>query len=150
MNGNNLPVSLRDIAETLGLPIVLKLVEHFGGTEVKFPKYPGDEHPVLQVLGIEDGRALCDFLSGGTVYVPLCKPRGASRKEVLALEKEGKGRREIARLLGVSQRHVRRMANEKSKNHREIARILGVSRHDARRIARKAPSPNQLNLFADD
>jgi hypothetical protein len=107
----DLPVSLRDIAETLGLPIVLKLVEHYGGTEIKFPKHPGDDHPVLRVLGVDDGKALCSFLSGGFVYVPHGRARKSVRLDVLALQNAGKARREIARLLGVSQRHVRRMAN---------------------------------------
>lgn len=107
-----LPVSLRDVAETLGLPIVLKLIEHFGGAEIKFPKWPAEDHPVLQTLGKEDGKALCDFLSGGFIYVPHAKARKSIRVDVLALQEQGKERREIARLLGVSQRHVRRMANK--------------------------------------
>lgn len=107
-----LPPSLRDVAETLGLQIALKLIEHFGGAEMKFPKNPGADHPVLAALGNEDGRALCSFLHGGLIYVPHAKARRSIRMDVLALQADGKGRREIARLLGVSQRHVRRMANK--------------------------------------
>lgn len=107
----NLPVSLVDVAETLGLPIVVKLMEHFGGAEIKFPKRPADDHPVLLALGKADGRALCDFLSGGFIYVPHGRARRSILRDVLSLQEQGKERREIARLLGVSQRHVRRMAN---------------------------------------
>lgn len=109
---NQLPVSLQDVAETLGLPIVLKLIEHFGGAEIKFPKHPADDHPVLLALGKEDGKALCEFLSGGFIYVPHGKARKSIQRDVLTLQDQGKERREIARLLGVSQRHVRRMANK--------------------------------------
>lgn len=108
----SLPVSLVDVAETLGLSIALKLMEQFGGAEIKFPKHPADDHPVLLALGKEDGRALCDFLSGGYIYVPHGRARKSVRRDVLALQEQGKGRREIARMLGVSQRHVRRMANQ--------------------------------------
>ena len=108
----SLPVSLVDVAETLGLPIALKLMEQFGGAEIKFPKRPADDHPVLAALGKEDGRALCDFLSGGFIYVPHGRRRKTIRRDVLTLQEQGKDRREIARMLGVSQRHVRRMANK--------------------------------------
>ncbi|MCA1492721.1 helix-turn-helix domain-containing protein [Ensifer sp. NBAIM29] len=123
-SAGKLPVSLQDVAETLGLPIALKVIEHFGGTEIKFPKSPASDHPVLQALGKEDGIALCSFLSGGFIYVPHMRGRKSIRAEVLALQESGKERREIARLLGVSQRHVRRMANK--------------------------PATNQLDLFAND
>lgn len=107
----HLPSSLQDVAETLGVPIVLKLIEHFGGAEIKFPKNPADDHPVCQALGKEDARRLCNFLSGSHIYVPHGRPRRSIRADVLALEAEGKQRREIARMLGVSQRHVRRASN---------------------------------------
>ncbi|WP_275789720.1 helix-turn-helix domain-containing protein [Pararhizobium gei] len=114
MTAPAVPRSLQDIAETLGLPVVLKLVARFGGTEIKFPKHPDDQHAVIVALGKEDGRALCNFLSGGTIYVPHMRKRGSIRADVLALESAGKDRAEIARLLGVSQRWVRAMANKTS------------------------------------
>ena len=107
-----IPQSLRDVAETLGLDVVLKLIAHFGGQEVKFPKRPHDDHPIIAALGKDAGYALCDFMSGGMIYVPHTRARRSIRLDVLALEQSGKERGEIARLLGVSQRHVRRMANK--------------------------------------
>lgn len=107
-----IPSSLSDVAETLGLEVALKLIAHFGGQEVKFPKRPRDDHPIIAALGKEAGYALCDFMSGGMVYVPHTRARRSIRLDVLALEQSGKERAEIARILGVSQRHVRRMANK--------------------------------------
>lgn len=124
MNRAAVPQSLQDVAEAIGLPVVLKLIAHFGGTEIKFPKRPDDQHPVMVALGKDDGIALCNFLSGGFIYVPHMKKRGSIRAEVLALEDAGKDRAEIARLLGVSQRWVRAMAN-------------------------KEPNPSQLELFKE-
>ncbi|KAB2803285.1 hypothetical protein F9L06_03770 [Brucella anthropi] len=106
-----LPASLQDVAETLGVSVVLKLIQHFGGIEVRFPKFPADDHPVIKALGKEDGLALCKFLSGGPVYVPHMKSRKSARRDVLALQKSGYNGPAIARQLGISQRHVRRMAN---------------------------------------
>lgn len=107
-----LPHSLRDIAEVLGLRIALGLVQHFGGLEIKPPMRPAANHPIIVALGKEDGEALCSFLSGGAISVPHMRRRKSIRADVLNLQAEGRDRREIARLLGVSQRHVRRMANK--------------------------------------
>ncbi|MET3611759.1 hypothetical protein ABID16_000064 [Rhizobium aquaticum] len=106
-----LPLSLQEMADTLGVAIVLKLISAYGGTEIAFPKNPDESHPILLALGNEDGKALCDYLAGQLIYVPHMRPRKSARADVLALQSEGKERREIARALGISQRHVRRVAN---------------------------------------
>jgi len=108
----DLPESLQAIAETIGLGIALKLVAHFGGTETSFPLKPSDDHPVMLALGKEDGSTVCKYFAGQLFYVPHLRPRKSARREILALQNEGKERREIARALGISQRHVRRMANK--------------------------------------
>lgn len=99
------------MADTLGVAIVLKLISAYGGTEISFPKHPDENHPILLALGKQDGKALCDYLAGQLIYVPHMRPRKSARPDVLALQNEGKERREIARMLGISQRHVRRVAN---------------------------------------
>lgn len=106
----DLPASLVDVAETLGLPVAVALIRHFGGQEVKFPVRPHDDHPVIKALGAEAGYALCRFLGGQMIYVPSVRPRRI-RAEILRLQAAGHGRSEIARMLNISQRHVRRIAN---------------------------------------
>lgn len=103
-----LPASIQDVAETLGLELVFKLVKHFGGVELKVPHKLTPAHP-LMVLGEHDAQAVCRFVGGGILYVPMMSP--SRRREVLAMEAAGKTRWEIARALGMSQRHVRRLAN---------------------------------------
>jgi Mor family transcriptional regulator len=106
----SLPNSLLDVADTFGLGVVVKLMQHFGGQEVEFPLRPRPGHELISVLGEEQANALCHFMSGQRVYVP----HGKSRRlpaEVTKLENTGLARREIARRLGISQRHVRRLAN---------------------------------------
>ena len=41
----DLPASLVDVAETLGLAVAVDLIRHFGGQEVKFPARPHGDHP---------------------------------------------------------------------------------------------------------
>lgn len=109
---DDLPMSLLDVAETLGVGVAIKLMQSFGGEEVKFPKSPGPDHPVIKALGEDDGHALCQFLGGLLIYVPHGRPRRSARSDILALEAKGHDRRAIARMLGLSQRHVRRAANK--------------------------------------
>ena len=109
---DDLPASLQDVAETLGLRVAVALIEHFGGLEIKLPTRPRPEHPIIKALGAADGNALCAFLGGGSMYVPHNRSTSA-RSAILKLEAEGKDRADIARILGISQRHVRRMANRR-------------------------------------
>lgn len=108
---DDLPASLIDVAETLGMRVAIALIENFGGLDVKFPINPKPDHPVLKALGETDGRALCTFLSGQQMYVPHTRHARSSRAAIHKLEASGMGRAEIARALGLSIRHVRRMSN---------------------------------------
>ena len=110
---DDLPASLVDVAETLGLRVAVALIEHFGGLEVKFPVSPKPDHPVIKALGDEDGRALCEFLGGQQIYVPHSRPARSLRAEVIALQSAGLDRAAIARRLGISQRYVRMLINQR-------------------------------------
>lgn len=106
---SDLPTSLMDVAEVFGILAVCKLIEHFGGTEVKFPVRLRPEHPVAIALGA-DAEAICAHFGGALIYIPHNRTRSL-RAEVKRLEKQGLDRTAIARRLRVSQRHVRRLAN---------------------------------------
>lgn len=107
---DDLPASLVDIAETLGMRVALNLVQEFGGLEVKFPVRPKPDHRVIAALGAEDGYALCEFLGGMAIYVP--RKVQSNIAEVTRLSAAGFDRATIARMLGLSQRHVRRLINQ--------------------------------------
>lgn len=106
----SLPASLLDIAEALGLRIALRLMQDFGGQDLKFPKAPGPDHPIIKALGETDGQALCRHMGGAQIYVPHGRARRSVRSEVILLAEKGHDRTQIARLLGISQRHARRVA----------------------------------------
>lgn len=113
---DDLPASLVDVAETLGLRVALALIQNYGGTEVKFPVRPRPDHPVIKALGEADAFALCDFLGGQQIYVPHSRPPRSRRPEVLELAEQGLNRAEIARRLGLSQRYVRGIVNRPDDN----------------------------------
>lgn len=109
---DDLPPSLADIAEVLGMRVAIGLLEHFGGLDVKFPQEPAPEHPVVKALGEEDALALCQFLGGGAMYVPRGRKTGTKRAEVVALHKAGLRGAEIARRLHLTERYVRMLIND--------------------------------------
>ncbi|QGA56177.1 hypothetical protein [Brucella sp. 2280] len=119
-----LPASIEEIAETIGVRLALKIVQVYGGREIKFPTRPNDDHPVIQALGKEDGYAICKYMNGNLLSVPHCKPPRSARTAIKQLEADGLSRGEIARRLGITQRWVREVAN--------------------------GPPSNQIDLFADN
>lgn len=109
-----LPLSMQHIADALGLGVVFALVEHFGGTEIAIPKTIKKDH-FLMAMGEGNAKALCDYCSGEFISVPIALgPKKNKKREVDALVKRGLNAREIARELGITQRHVRRMRNLKT------------------------------------
>lgn len=121
---NALPISMIDLAETLGLRIALRMMQEWGGCEMSFPKSPSPEHRVMQALGAEDATAVCDYLGGQVIYIPHGRAPRSSRKAVLDLASRNLTRAEIARTLGISMRHVRRCANEAPPDTRQLPLFL--------------------------
>ncbi|MFB2531014.1 helix-turn-helix domain-containing protein [Paracoccus sp. p3-h83] len=117
---DDLPASLVDVAETLGLRVALSLIQNYGGTEVKFPVRPRPDHPVIKALGEVDALALCEFLGGQQIYVPHARPARSRRPEVLDLAERGLSRAEIARRLGLSQRYVRGIINRSDEDDGQL------------------------------
>ena len=109
---DDLPPSLADIAETLGMRVALGLLEHFGGLDIKFPQEPPADHPVVKVLGAKDALALCQFLGGMAMYVPRGRKTGTMRADVLALHQQGLRNADIARRLQLSERYVRMLLSD--------------------------------------
>lgn len=127
-----------DLVDMIGERVALKLMANFGGRDIQPPKAPADDHPILLALGVEDGRALCDLVGGGWVYVPHGRPPRSVRAEVMALTRQGLDRVEIARRTGVTVRHVRRMRNGRP------AATAPAADSDP------APRPAQKDLFDPD
>lgn len=105
-----IPASLQDLAETLGPRVAAALIEHFGGVELRVPKAPAPDHPILKALGESDGRAVCRFLGGEKIYVPR-GAHGGLWRAAQDLAAQGLSHGDIARRLGISQRWVRALIN---------------------------------------
>ncbi|MGK4344016.1 Mor transcription activator family protein [Ectopseudomonas oleovorans] len=72
-----LPVQVRDIADLIGLPDTLRLVEHLGGTTWDFAK-GRNRHGQIRIaalgdiLGEETAARLTSHLGGEKLYIPKC------------------------------------------------------------------------------
>ncbi|MGD9863048.1 MAG: helix-turn-helix domain-containing protein [Pseudodonghicola sp.] len=110
----HLPASMIHVAEVLGVRVALGLMQHFGGREMRIPiKMPDPDHPIVKALGEDDARALCQYMADEVIYVPHGRI-AARQRAVLDLRSAGRTRGDIARLLGLSERHVRRIENGSS------------------------------------
>jgi hypothetical protein len=107
----SLPVALQEMADVLGLRVVIALVEHFPGIELRIPHKLKDDHK-LMVLGRDNAVALCEYCPEDTIHVPMSLDRKRLTREIENLSQQGLKRWQIAGKLGISQRHVRRLANK--------------------------------------
>ncbi|WP_046079657.1 Mor transcription activator family protein [Halomonas sp. HG01] len=67
-----LPQSLTDVAEAIGLAATLALVEHAGGVRIYVPERLGDEHRLIDWLGREAAVRLSEALAMEELVVPRC------------------------------------------------------------------------------
>lgn len=91
----------------------LRLMQAFGGRDLKFPQTPGTDHPVVKALGEADAGVLCGLLGGQQIYIPHGRRPRNQRAAVLDMERQGRTRAQIAAALGLSERHVRWLANRR-------------------------------------
>ncbi|MFD2678028.1 Mor transcription activator family protein [Camelimonas lactis] len=102
----DLAESIRPVAEHLGVDAARALVAAFGGTEVYVPATLRDDHP-LTVIGHDLAVALCRNFGGEVVAVPKEMLTAAARHRLAGeLAKEGMRTAEIARTLGLTERHI--------------------------------------------
>ncbi len=116
-----LPRNVRHIADRIGLPAALRLVEHFGGLTLRLPvgaREPGRAMlaELARILGEEAARTLAAAYADCPLYVPNCKPAllRARNAALLAdrqtLTRQGLSERQIVQCLalryGLSERSV--------------------------------------------
>lgn len=119
-----LPRMVRDIAERLGLPAALELVEKLGGVTVPIPvrqSLRGESRYrfLMDRLGTELAGALCREYGGTDLYVPNCRQtliderNAALNRNRDELAKKGVSERELVAILAlkykVSDRNVWRI-----------------------------------------
>ncbi len=105
--------ALRRVAEAHGDDAAVAVAEAYGGTTVYVPaRRILDEHPLVLRLGREIAETLQRSTAGEQVYIPTSRALRCR-----TLHRQGRPVREIAGLLGITQRSVRRLLRHLSPEH---------------------------------
>ncbi|MEX0745299.1 MAG: Mor transcription activator family protein [Phycisphaeraceae bacterium] len=104
-----LPQSLAEVAEVIGLAATLALVEHAGGVRIYVPESLGDDHRLVEWLGQEAAALLSEAFAMEELVVPRC---AAALRQVrnrrMRFERQEHGARpaELALRYGLTERQV--------------------------------------------
>lgn len=103
------PRGLADIARLIGAKAAVDLGEAVGGVPTYIPKHPDATHALTRIISLDELKALAKAYGGETIVIP----RGVHRNLKKAAILDAKGsRKTVALKLGVSERYVRKVANE--------------------------------------
>lgn len=107
---DDLPESLRDVVELIGLAATLKLVEHFGGLIALYvPRDIEPEHPIAVALGITAARKLAAHYGTDCLRnIPRCVNglRRIRDAEIHARREAGETPARLALAFGLTERQV--------------------------------------------
>jgi hypothetical protein len=67
-----LPGSLGDVVDAIGVDAALRLVECLGGTRLYVPERMTPEHPIVALLGHKNAYALANQFGGDQIILPRC------------------------------------------------------------------------------
>lgn len=105
-----LPGVLREIAELIGLPATMAIVQQYGGVRLYVPKEITEDHPLIKLVGICNAVTLSDSYGGETLEIALAE--NALRK---IRDKEIRdqwptlSQRKLALKYRTTERHIRRI-----------------------------------------
>jgi Mor family transcriptional regulator len=114
----DLPALLREVAELIGLPAALRLVEHYGGTLLYVRQNPTADYELVEVIGMKAARRLADHFGLEQLEVPRCA-------EALRALRD----REICRLYLEEDWTAGRLARKYGLTMRQVWRILAAARN---------------------
>jgi len=108
INPNHLPEKAREIAQCIGLPAFLKLVEWRGGTHIYVPETPKPGHAVVNIIGLEASRKLASQFAD-KLEIPKCDSaaRTALHAAIAQRRANGESELEVALDTGFTTRWIR-------------------------------------------
>lgn len=107
LNRDDLPTSLRILAQAIGLPATRDLVERFGGTRIYIPKERPPRQELVEAVGWEAVHRLRYYLGGELIYVPRAISNADRDGRLCADRAAGHPIRQIAHRYGMSEQGVR-------------------------------------------
>ena len=118
----DLPPMAQDIAERIGLDAALTLIAKKGGCYLKVPLKARQDGPISKLIGYKAARDLSFHFGGEKLELPRAAAaiKKASRADVFRAIAEGKiSKNKAAKILELSVRHVRELANRHGRDTRQ-------------------------------
>ncbi len=110
MRANELPASLAEMAEIIGLEAVITLVELRGGITLCVPVRAREDHWLVPHIGFDALQRLVDHYGGEEIEIPRCAAavRAEMDAEILAKWRAGTSQSALARMYHITERAVRK------------------------------------------
>lgn len=112
-NSEELPKTLLEVIEVIGVSAALRLVEGWGGLRLYVPQPESItfDHELAKRLGYEEAVALCEIFAREKLDVPRCKAaaRAARDRRMLREHDAGDSARLLAARHGLTERQVWRI-----------------------------------------
>lgn len=103
-----LPQSVKPIAERIGLPKTIRLLESYGGGRIYIPRTLADDHPLVGLLGRDAAEALARYYDGESPELPIC-PRLIRDRVIIRRFDAGESADSLAREYRTSRRNIFRI-----------------------------------------
>ncbi|MBI2801267.1 MAG: hypothetical protein HYX63_13480 [Gammaproteobacteria bacterium] len=105
---DQLPGSVRELTECIGLNAALALVDAYGGTRVWIPEQYQPQHPLAKVIGVTAAKTLVGRYALDHLMIPKCAAalRSARDQAVRARYDEGETARTLARAYGITETRI--------------------------------------------
>lgn len=110
INPDHLPPKALEIAECIGLPAFLKLVEWRGGTHIYIPENPKPGQQLDKIIGLDAARKLA-YQFAARLEIPKCDAvaRAALHAAIVKRRESGESELEVALDTGFTGRWIRKI-----------------------------------------
>lgn len=118
-----LPGVLQDIAELIGLPGTLKLVETYGGVRLYVPKKLDAAHDLARLIGLDRATLLAETYGGQDHFdIPraVAATRAARDARIRADRADGMTHRELALANRLTERQIRTILGDEPEDDRQV------------------------------
>lgn len=122
---DELPETLREIAEVAGLPAALAIAEHWGGIRLDMPATPDGTHRLAAVVGMQAAAQLAEEYQGEQLDIPRAAKalRQVIYQTIAQRYADGASAAQLAREYGCTERWiyviVRRMGQDTGDDSQE-------------------------------
>lgn len=119
-----MPKSFAFIANLVGIPQALNIIDNYGGTKIFIPSKHalGIQHEFARVIGLNSLRILANQCGNNTIEIPMGTPITiAMRNRMIRNMSQNESHSKLARKFGVTMRTIRSIVsnNEKLKTNQD-------------------------------